>query len=138
MKANNLFQISVMTAITETQKALNQRYAVTGETFDPFQSDAQDFTLRHQKKAVKEPHQSHHTPQAAAPRQKTEPFSGEGPAPSEERMRPAPAIEENTPDTVHRSSGKHAAPVGRLNAADLRRAVILSEIIGPPVSRRGR
>ncbi len=120
-----------VSAVTETMK-MNQKFPMTGEAFDPFQSDSQDFTLKSAKKAVPtaEP-----VPTGTYPRPKAEAAPREG--------MPSPEEGPQTAERLHVPAAAPAAPRAKsalsgLNAGSLRRAVILSEILGPPVSRRGR
>ena len=135
MKPSQLLHVSVMSAITETQKVLNQRYAVTAETFDPFQGDKPGFALKHPPKVQDNPPPTT-APEdpAATPQQNVE---------SSAVLREDSANSAASP-TLAKSVSKQKKqvpeikPTTKWNAAELRRAVILSEIIGPPLSRRGR
>ena len=120
-----------VSAVTETMKS-KQYFPMTGEAFDPFRSDSQDFALKGKKKA----------PSAA----KTAP-AGTHPGPGEEAApregMPSPEEGPHPAERLHVPAAVPAAPKAKgalsgLNAGSLRRAVILSEILAPPVSRRGR
>ena len=120
-----------VSAVTETLRS-KQNFPMTGEAFDPFRSDSQDFALKGKKKA----------PSAA----KTAP-AGTHPGPGEEAApregMPSPEEGPQTAGRLHVPAAAPAAPKAKsalsgLNAGSLRRAVILSEILAPPVSRRGR
>lgn len=136
MKSNHLFQLSVMSAINETQKALNQRYAVTAETFDPFKSDAQDFSLKHERASKDPPTQEAPAASNTASNPSTVSRTAEI-SHSDPIVQSEPASIE-TGSIYREAPGKRIGLTSGLHASEIRRAVILSEIIGPPLSRRGR
>ena len=137
MANEKLLGLTAVSAVTESMK-MNQKFPQTGETFDPFRGDAQDFTLQHERtqeireeiplserrmRAVLNEARSGDT----SPRTEPEPL--EGPRP-EERLRTPKA------NTVVKAA-KPSLAAG-LNARSLRRALVLSEILSPPLSLRGR
>ena len=136
MKPCQLLHVSVMSAITETQKALNQRYAVTAETFDPFQGDKPGFAFKHSPKVQNNP-SSATAPESpvATPQQNVESSSV---LPQDSAGSPAPSPTLAASVSKQKKQVPATKPTTKWNAAELRRAVILSEIIGPPLSRRGR
>ncbi len=136
MANEKLLGLTAVSAVTESMK-MNQKFPQTGETFDPFRGDAQDFTLQHERtqeireeiplserrmRAVLNEARSGDT----SPRMEPEPM--EGPRP-EDRLRTPKANTAVTP---------RPSLAAGLNARSLRRALVLSEILSPPLSLRGR
>ncbi len=137
MKVNRLFRISVMSALNEAQK-MNQKFPMTAQTFDPFKSDAPDFTLAHEHKKRVEQKDSPPMPRQVA----VEPVF-----PEPLQMKPEhPPATEGAP--ISRPAEKKQVPPKQahtrnslmkdLNGQSLRRAVILSEILAPPLALRGK
>ena len=114
-----------VSAIQEMAK-MNSKFPVTGATFDPFREDSQDFALRYGRKSAPKakpvPTGTYPHPAKDMPEEDTE-----GPTPEERLHVPeAPAA----PKRAARSL------LSGLNARSLRQAVVLSEILAPPVSLR--
>ena len=142
MKPKQYLPPSILTALSETQKAMNQRLTIIGETFGPSKNDEQGSVLRHQRKGQSEAgvQQEHPVFDAGAEQRES---SDAVPSPSlpvappqQESVLPENELQKDVPSV--NPSNKALKSIGKLNAAELRRAVILSEIIGPPLSRRGR
>ncbi|MDD6274127.1 MAG: hypothetical protein PUA86_05485 [Clostridiaceae bacterium] len=132
MKPNHLLPISVLSAITNTQTAMNQKVPITSETFDPFQGEKAE-AKNNRKKAVSDP-----LPPKGTPSQVPSLMAATEPADDASQAAHMPLGE---PAKVFRrepAAGPQRSAFGTWNPAELRRAVVLSEIIGPPLSRRGR
>ena len=132
MKPNHLLPISVLSAITNTQTAMNQKVPITSETFDPFQGEKSE-AKNNRKKAVSDP-----LPPKGTPSQVPSLVAANEPADDASQAAHMPLGE---PAKVFRrepAAGPQRSAFGTWNPAELRRAVVLSEIIGPPLSKRGR
>ena len=132
MKPNHLLPISVLSAITNTQTAMNQKVPITSETFDPFQGEKAE-AKKSRKQAVSDPVPPKGTPsQVPSPMEAREPADDASQAAHMPLGEPAKVFRRESAAVPQRSA------LVTWNPAELRRAVILSEIIGPPLSRRGR
>lgn len=132
MKPNHLLPISVLSAITNTQTAMNQRVPITSETFDPFQGEKAE-AKNNRKKAVSDP-----LPPKGTPSQVPSLVATSEPADDASQAAHMPLGEPAKAFLREPAAGPQRSAFGTWNPAELRRAVVLSEIIGPPLSRRGR
>ena len=139
MKASELFRVTAMSALTEMQK-MGQKFPITGETFDPYKGDASGFTLKHQRVVSPAPDQPRKTYQVqdAAPSAREQASASE-PAEGQE----AAEYEPRTRLVGSRAAMSTATRVQKplsddFNARGMRRALILSEILAPPLALRGR
>ena len=132
MKPNHLLPISVLSAITNTQTAMNQKVPITSETFDPFQGEKAE-AKKNRKKAVSDP-----LPPKGTPSQVPSLVATSEPADDASQAAHMPLGEPAKAFLREPAAGPQRSAFGTWNPAELRRAVVLSEIIGPPLSRRGR
>lgn len=136
MKASELFRLTAMSALTEMQK-MGQKFPITGETFDPFQGDAPGFTLKHQRAvspASEQPRKTYHVQSAAASAREQASASKSDVVEAAEYE---PPLQSAGPQTAGRPH-THTPLAGDLNARGMRRALVLSEILAPPLALRGR
>lgn len=131
MKASELFRVTAMSALTEMQK-MGQKFPITGETFDPFKGDASGFTLKNQKvtKPAEQSRKTYHVQNTPAS------FTREPDAVSESPTS-IPLAQLDTPQQPAKPR-EQARLVDDLSVCGMRRALILSEILAPPLALRGR
>lgn len=139
MKASELFRVTAMSALTEMQK-MGQKFSITGETFDPFQGDAPGFTLKHQRpiEPADQSHENQGVPVPDARELVAGPDVVRAPAPHRVPAPHEPEIRPDAPQAPRPRPHARAALAGDLNARGMRRALILSEVLAPPLALRGR
>lgn len=133
MKKEQLLRVTVTSALNEAQKMVTQKFPITAATFDPFKSDTQDFTLSHERKAVPAPEKA---PRRAAPKAKPAAVPPQEEE-EEDREGPLPAERLKAPPQEEQKKAAARPLIGEIDRKSLRRAIVLSEILSPPLARRG-
>ena len=120
---------------------MGQKFPITGETFDPYKGDAPGFTLKHQRDAKplpEQPRKTYHVKKSAAASVREQALAEEGPDEMQETEY-GPQSHLAQQQTATADYPRTMRPLAaELNPRGMRRAMVLSEILAPPLALRGR